>query len=500
MRTGAIVVVRAAARVWQARRVTDPDLTDALVAELARKTGVCWVRHAGHTHAVWHVWSDDALCVVSGGDEQPLPDVEDGARVEVRDAQQGQRRPAAHLGRHRVRRTPGVGAVGAGHGGARAGTAERPGPGHGRRRVGRHQRRAPDPCRPASSSSRRAQLSDDGPPARRRVATPATHPRPAAAGAAPTRRVRNVRSRRSAGQAGTAISPDGDRLDLAGDVAAASPRRRRPRRGRTARRAGPSRRPGVIVVAAALGQQPGRDQRHPEPGGGRPGRRVLGHADARARTPARARESAGRVARDGVQVHRVQQVLDGPRRGEPLGQRRERAARTRTARTTASSLTGTCTKRQPAAGDPRLAGQVGRRQPEQPQQVADQRRAAPGRPGHAGWRCSSTSVARRSAPRSGRRRRPASPSSAVSRPRRPQHPRRAERRVPGERDLLLGGEDPGGVLAARRRPPTTGTSTRRSRTPAASAWHCSVDRSSAPCTTASWLPANGRSVNTSTMS
>jgi hypothetical protein len=34
----------------------------------------------------------------------------------------------------------------------------------------------------------------------------------------------------------------------------------------------------------------------------------------------------------------------------------------------------------------------------------------------------------------------------------------------------------------------------------ASAWHCSVLRSSAPCTTASWLPANGRSVNTSTMS
>jgi hypothetical protein len=32
------------------------------------------------------------------------------------------------------------------------------------------------------------------------------------------------------------------------------------------------------------------------------------------------------------------------------------------------------------------------------------------------------------------------------------------------------------------------------------AWHCSRDRSSAPCTTASWLPANGRSVNTSTMS
>lgn len=58
-------------------------LTTALVAELAKKTGVCWVRHHGRTHAVWHVWHEDALCLVSGGDEQPLPDIEDGARVEV---------------------------------------------------------------------------------------------------------------------------------------------------------------------------------------------------------------------------------------------------------------------------------------------------------------------------------------------------------------------------------------------------------------------------------
>lgn len=58
-------------------------LTTALVAELAKKTGVCWVRYRGRSHAVWHVWHDDALCLVSGGDEQPLPDIEDGARVEV---------------------------------------------------------------------------------------------------------------------------------------------------------------------------------------------------------------------------------------------------------------------------------------------------------------------------------------------------------------------------------------------------------------------------------
>jgi hypothetical protein len=67
--------------------VSEPDertaLHSALIAELAKKTGVSWVRYAGRAHAVWHVWHDDALCVVSGGDEQPLPDIEDGARVEV---------------------------------------------------------------------------------------------------------------------------------------------------------------------------------------------------------------------------------------------------------------------------------------------------------------------------------------------------------------------------------------------------------------------------------
>lgn len=60
-----------------------PALHSALIAELAKKTGVSWVRYAGRDHAVWHVWHDDALCVVSGGDEQPLPDIEDGALVEV---------------------------------------------------------------------------------------------------------------------------------------------------------------------------------------------------------------------------------------------------------------------------------------------------------------------------------------------------------------------------------------------------------------------------------
>ena len=69
--------------------------TAALVAELAKKTGVCWLTYtawtrAGEvtaTHAVWHAWVETdgvgALYVVSGGDEQPLPGIEQVDRVEV---------------------------------------------------------------------------------------------------------------------------------------------------------------------------------------------------------------------------------------------------------------------------------------------------------------------------------------------------------------------------------------------------------------------------------
>ena len=74
--------------LWQSRRVPaeDPDRRDdraALVTDLGRRTGVCWVRVGAVTQAVWHVWVDDALAVVSGGGEQPFPEVEDGGRVEV---------------------------------------------------------------------------------------------------------------------------------------------------------------------------------------------------------------------------------------------------------------------------------------------------------------------------------------------------------------------------------------------------------------------------------
>ena len=59
------------------------DLTRALVAELSKRTGVCWIRHEDRTHPVWHVWCDGAVCLVSGGSEQPMPDLADGDRVEV---------------------------------------------------------------------------------------------------------------------------------------------------------------------------------------------------------------------------------------------------------------------------------------------------------------------------------------------------------------------------------------------------------------------------------
>ncbi len=62
-----------------------PGFTRALIAELAKKTGVSWLRYgtSGQRHAAWHLWYDDALHLVSGGHEQPLPGLEDVDRVEV---------------------------------------------------------------------------------------------------------------------------------------------------------------------------------------------------------------------------------------------------------------------------------------------------------------------------------------------------------------------------------------------------------------------------------
>ncbi|HSE08316.1 MAG TPA: hypothetical protein VLB29_06600 [Nocardioidaceae bacterium] len=64
--------------------------TTALIAELGKKTGVCWLRYdesAGQSNhrarAAWHIWYDEALHVVAGGDEQPLPGIVNAGRVEV---------------------------------------------------------------------------------------------------------------------------------------------------------------------------------------------------------------------------------------------------------------------------------------------------------------------------------------------------------------------------------------------------------------------------------
>ena len=57
--------------------------TTALIAELGKKTSVSWLGYAGAVHAAWHIWLDDALYVLSGNDEQPLPGIESVSRVEV---------------------------------------------------------------------------------------------------------------------------------------------------------------------------------------------------------------------------------------------------------------------------------------------------------------------------------------------------------------------------------------------------------------------------------
>jgi hypothetical protein len=88
VRTRVIVLQHVRLAVWEARSVTDT-FTTALIAELGKKTGVCWLRYAGpedsapRTRAAWHIWYDDALHLVAGGNEQPLPGIADADRVEV---------------------------------------------------------------------------------------------------------------------------------------------------------------------------------------------------------------------------------------------------------------------------------------------------------------------------------------------------------------------------------------------------------------------------------
>nr|CAA9336754.1 MAG: hypothetical protein AVDCRST_MAG46-1736 [uncultured Nocardioidaceae bacterium] len=57
----------------------------ALVTELARKSAVCWIGYGEpyREHIVWHVWHDDAIGVVAGGEEQPLPGAQECTDVVV---------------------------------------------------------------------------------------------------------------------------------------------------------------------------------------------------------------------------------------------------------------------------------------------------------------------------------------------------------------------------------------------------------------------------------
>jgi hypothetical protein len=56
-----------------------------LIAEATRRSGVVWVSPDGvQPRLVWHLWHDDALYLVGGGDEQELPPLVDRAVVVVR--------------------------------------------------------------------------------------------------------------------------------------------------------------------------------------------------------------------------------------------------------------------------------------------------------------------------------------------------------------------------------------------------------------------------------
>jgi hypothetical protein len=74
--------------VWDARQVIvdrDAEMARALVEEACRKSALVWLRPIGtdRSQAVWHVWVDGAVHVVTGGIEQPLPDLGDGSEVDV---------------------------------------------------------------------------------------------------------------------------------------------------------------------------------------------------------------------------------------------------------------------------------------------------------------------------------------------------------------------------------------------------------------------------------
>jgi hypothetical protein len=74
--------------MWHARRVIadrGSALALAIVEEACRKSALIWLRPDGadRSYPAWHVWVGGAVHVVSGGLEQPLPELPDGSTVDV---------------------------------------------------------------------------------------------------------------------------------------------------------------------------------------------------------------------------------------------------------------------------------------------------------------------------------------------------------------------------------------------------------------------------------
>lgn len=72
----------------------DAESLGTLIEEASKKSGLIWVRPAGqghHAQAVWHVWQEGAAWVLTGGIEQPLPDLGERAYVTVRSKDKGAR-------------------------------------------------------------------------------------------------------------------------------------------------------------------------------------------------------------------------------------------------------------------------------------------------------------------------------------------------------------------------------------------------------------------------
>jgi hypothetical protein len=73
----------------------DAAATSALLEEAAKKSGLIWLRAAGpgrRAQAVWHLWHDGAIYVLTGGLEQPAPEgLADRAFVTIRSKDKGSR-------------------------------------------------------------------------------------------------------------------------------------------------------------------------------------------------------------------------------------------------------------------------------------------------------------------------------------------------------------------------------------------------------------------------